>query len=252
MGAVDFDTARRVGLARRVYSDSMTVNIPLLLLALLLLWVPRQWLRLGQVLFKRRSRSDSKKTIVEPRNTSEPGDPRVSFRAEFGKFRNYVDLLRGVAGAICVVGGLNVDSSLLLAERAPSSQVKGLIAVKGLILLIGLVVQTIRYERKRLTFYPPIFYLAGLSVALCEPAGAGFAFAAIWAINPMFSSAQGFLTLYAVLMVAFGQYFSGVGNKSSIFAGVLCFLPALLSLLADRPLVILARKATRRAEDAAT
>jgi hypothetical protein len=223
----------------------MSVNITLLLLAVALLWFPRQWLRLGAVLLRRRSRRSSPQapTVVEPWNAREPGDPRVFLGTEIRKLRNFIDLFRAMLGAVCIVGGLRIESALLLSDGAPGSQVKALIAVKGLILLVGLLVQTIRYERSRLTFYPPIFYLAGLSVPLCEPAAAGFAFVAVWALNPAFGSAQAFLTVYAALMVAFGQYFAGLGDKTAIFAGLLCFLPVLLSLLANRPLIIMARKA---------
>jgi hypothetical protein len=221
----------------------MTVHLPLLLLALLLLWFPRQWLRLGSVLIKRRSRSAGKsQTSQEPWNTREPGDLSVDFLTEFSKFRNYVDLIRATAGSVCVIGGLHVEPCLQLADNATSGQTTGLLVLKSLILLVALLIQTIRYEHRRFTFYPPIFFLGGLSVVLCEPFGALFAFILIWAFNPVVRNAQGFLTLYAILMVAFGMYFSGLGDKTSMFAGFLCFLPVLLSLLAQRPLVIFARK----------
>ncbi|MBI5768257.1 MAG: hypothetical protein HZA93_10710 [Verrucomicrobia bacterium] len=226
----------------------MIVNVPQLVLAILLLWFPRKWLRLGSVLFKRRARRDSSnaRTVVEPWDVHEPGDPRVNFRTEIGKFRNFVDLLRAAAGAVCIVGGLKVESCVQLAEGAAAAQERGLLAVKGAILVAGLLVQTIRYERSRLTFYPPIFFLAGMSVPLCEPAAAVFAFVAIWAINPLFSNARGFLAVYAVLMAVFGQYFAGLGDKTAMFAGLLGFMPVLLSLLANRPLIIMARKAQPR------
>ena len=227
----------------------MTVNVVLLIVALAVLWLPRQWLRLGIVLVKRRTRRNRDKELAaaEPWNVREPGDPRVYFRTEFGKFRNYVDLLRGLAGGVCVAGGFYVEPCLQAAANAPGAQVRGVLALKGLILLVGLLAQTIRYERGRLTFYPPIFYLAGMSVPLCEPSGAAFAFVAIWAINPAFGSVQGFLSIYAVLMVVFGQYFGGIGDKTSICAGILCFLPVLLSLLANLPLIVFARKAQHAA-----
>ena len=203
----------------------MIVNLPLLLLALLLLWFPRQWLRLGSVLIKRRPRSAGKsQASQEPWHTREPGDLSVDFLTEFSKFRNYVDLIRATAGSVCVVGGLHVEPCLRLGDDATSGQTMGLLV------------------HRRFTFYPPIFFLGGLSVALCEPFGALFAFILIWAFNPVVRNAQGFLTLYAILVLVFGMYFSGLGDKTSMFAGFLCFLPVLLSLLAQRPLVIFARK----------
>ena len=57
-------------------------------------------------------------------------------------------------------------------------------------------------------------------------------------------NAQGFLTAYAVLMVVFGHFFAA-GDLSAMYAGVLCFLPVLLSMLAQRPLAIFTRKGSR-------
>jgi hypothetical protein len=224
----------------------MIVNLPLLLLALLLLWFPRQWLRFGTVLIRRRSRSVGKiQSAQAPWNLHEPGDPTVHFLTEFSKFRNYVDLIRAAAGGICVMGGLYTDPCLQLGDTATSGQVTGLIALKGLLLLSAVLIQTLRYERRRFGFYPPIFFLAGLSLGLVTPFGALFAFILIWALNPMLPSAQSFLTVYAILLAFFGMYFNGFGDLSAIFIGLLCFLPVLLSLLAHRPLVIFARKGHR-------
>ena len=108
-----------------------------------------------------------------------------------------------------------------------------------------MLAQTIRREKNRLTFYPPIFYLAGLSVGLCDARGAGFAFALIWAVNPALPNAQGFLTVYALLLVVFGHFYAWSGDLSAAYAGGLCFLPVLLSMLAKRPLTIFTRKGSR-------
>lgn len=224
----------------------MIVNIPLLLLALLLLWFPRRWLRLGTVLNRRRKRPSER--IQDPWNMREPGDPRVDFRTEFTKFRNYVDLVRAAAGGLCVMGGLRVDACLQVAAGAKSGQIMELLAIKSLLLLVALLIQTLRWEQHRITFYPPIFFLAGLSVPLCSPWGALFAFILIWSVNPLLANAQAFLSVYALLLALFGNYFSGLGDKSVILAAVLCFLPVLLSLMAQRPLVIFTRKSVRASD----
>lgn len=221
----------------------MTVHLPFLLLAIALLWFPRQWLRLGWV-FKRRRSAESIRAAKEPWNNREAGDPRVRFGAEFSKVRNYVDLFRAAAGSLAFVGGFGIPPCLGVEDGASRNLGYGVMAVRSLILLIGLLLQTVRYERGKFTFSPAIFYVAGLSVGLCDPWSAGFAFALIWATNAMFGNAQGFLSVYAVLIVGFGHLFARRGDLSVIFAGILCFLPVLLSLLANRPLVIYSRKST--------
>lgn len=224
----------------------ITVRLLFLLLGLVLLWFPRQWFRRGVSLFRRRRRKAAPAgRFVEPWNEREPGDPRVSFRAEFAKLRNYVDLLRGAAGSLVLFGGVGITPAIAVTPDASSTVVYQMLALRAVILLIGLLIQTVRHENGKFTFYPAIFYLAGLSVGLCDLRAAAFAFALIWAINPALPNAQGFLSVYALLIVAFGHLFAWQSDRSVMYAGALCFLPVLLSLLAKRPLIIPARKAVR-------
>jgi hypothetical protein len=222
----------------------MTVHLPFLLIAVVILWFPRQWLRLGFVFNKRRRSGDNVRAASEPWNTREPGDPRVRFVVEFSKFRNYVDLLRAGTGSIALAGGFGISPVFTLQEGAPRTALWTVIGLRSFILLVGLLVQTVRYEKRKFTFYPPIFFIAGLSLGLCQLNAEVAAFTLIWAVHIMFSGPQGFLMVYAVFIVGFGHLFSRQGDLSVILAGLLCFLPTLLSLLANRPLVIFSRKST--------
>lgn len=219
----------------------MTINLTLLLLGVVLLWLPREWMRRGVALLRRRHRA-GRSTIVEPWRERESGDPRISFRTEFAKFRNYIDLLRGTAGSLMLFGGMGLLPAIVASPGSSRTVTWQVLGIRAVILLIGLLIQTARYRQKKLTFFPPIFYLAGLSVGLCDVRGAAFAFVLIWTINPALPNAQGFLTVYALLMIVFGHFFAWRGDLRAAFAGVLCFLPVLLSLLAKRPLLVLARK----------
>lgn len=219
----------------------MIVQFPLLVAGLVLLWFPRGWMRRGAALLRRRRRGDASR-IVEPWRERESGDPRISFQVEFGKLRNYLDLLRGAAGSLMLFGGMGLTPAIQAEPAAGRTTISQVLAVRALILVVGLLIQTIHYRKRKLTFYPPIFYLAGLSVALCDIRGAAFAFMMIWAINAALANAQAFLSVYALLMIAFGYFFAWRGDLRAILAGGLCFLPVLLSLLAKRPLLILAQK----------
>jgi hypothetical protein len=221
----------------------MTLNLPLLLLALVLLWLPRPWLRLGATLLKRRRRrvpGGGK----EPWNTREPGDPRVSARQEFTHIRNYIDFLRALGGTALVLGGWQLQASIGAAAGASKLVTREVLVVKAAILLIGVLVQTHRWNRQRITFYPPIFYLAGISFVLVSPWPALFAFVMIWAVNPALGNAQAFLSLYAVFVATFGYLLSKSARAAVIYLAGLIFLPVLLSLLSKRPLVVFARKTT--------
>lgn len=225
----------------------MRVDLPYLLFALLLLWFPRQWMRLGKAFLNRqRTRSEGMtRREEEPWHNSEPGDPAVSFRTEFGKIRNYIDLLRGAAGSLSILGGMGVESCITLPSE-PTKVLKGEhFALEIAILIIGLVIQAVRNERGRYLFFPPIFFVAGLTLGLCGDKAAGFAFVMIWAVNPMLKNPSMFLTVYALLVGLFGLFFNGVEKYYWVVAMFLVFLPVLLSAMAQRPLVMLARKTTR-------
>jgi hypothetical protein len=224
----------------------MNLDLPQFLFGLVLLWFPRPWMRLGISVGRRRKGSGRKHhEEVEPWLRRESGDPRIDPRREARKVRNYFDLLRGLAGSIAILGGPFVVASLTAAEGASKVVAREVLALNLAILFVGLLIQTMRFERGRMTFFAPIFYLAGVSASLCSGWGALFAFLLIWGMNPMLGSAQGFLTVYGVLLCIFGLLFRGLTDKMPIAALGLCLLPVLLSLLARKPLVVFSRKAAR-------
>ena len=229
----------------------MTVDLPLLLFGLLLLWFPRQWMRLGKTIGSRRRKTPLIPGIDDPSNQRESGDPRISFSREFSKIRNYFDLLRGGVGSLAIMGGMDIFPSIAPAPGDNALPLWGVETIKLAILFLGLAIQTTRYERHHVTFFAPIFYLGGLSLSLCTTWGAFLSFTLIWALNPMINGAKSFLLMYAIVMTSFALFFRDWDAEASISAFMLCFLPVLLSLLARRPLVVFSRKGTRSASDRA-
>lgn len=218
----------------------MQVDLPQLCVGLALLWFPRQWLRRGKVIGHHRRKKTS--GSEEPWKTREPGDPRLNYR-EFAKARNYLDLLRGAAGAVAIVGGFAIQGAIRASEAAGRHDARSAVAAQIGILLVAVIIQMTRFERGRLSFYAPVFFLAGLSVALCGPWAALFAFILVWAMNPLFGNGEAFLIFYAAVLVAYGLFLHEAQRLFPITAGLLCFLPALMSLLLRRPLVVFTRKA---------
>lgn len=225
----------------------MKFDLAQFLFGLALLWFPRPWMRLGFTIGRRRRSGSGSHREEEPWVRREPGDPRIDPRREAGKIRNYFDLLRGAAGGLAIMGGLAITASITPAEGASKMVAREVLAINLGILFVGTLIQTLRYERNHLTFFAPIFYLAGMSISLCSGWGALFAFVLIWGVNPMLGSAQGFLAIYGVLMCTFGLLFRGMANKMPIAALGLCLLPVLISLLAKKPLMVPSRKAQRSA-----
>lgn len=233
--------ARRTG----AVPTRMIFNLPLLLVGICLLWFPRQWMRRGVALIQRKRRGSGSERIEEPWKDREPGDPRVNPRVEFAKFRNYVDLLRGLAGGMAIWGGWKIAPAIELAAGATRSEGRLLLLLRCAIVVIGVVIQAVRYERVRLSFFPPIFYLGGLSAGIGDDHAALFAFAMIWAVNPGLANAQAFLCVYAIFLYGFGALFMSFRSVPVTLMAVLAFLPVLLSLMARRPLMIFTRKGSR-------
>lgn len=216
----------------------MNINWLQYSLALLLLWTPRQWLRVG-VLFKlKSSRSRSADSAAVER---EPGDLSVRFRDEFKKFRNYVDFLRAAIGGVAIMGGIaGLKPSLQLAADSAEWFGRLVIAAQFAVLLIGVLLQSFRFE-KRATMYPPIFYLSGLSFGLIGWGPAIFALVLIWAFNTTLPGPTAFLFIYAVLAGLFGWLLAS-DITQVVFAVVLIFAPVLISLLTKRRLVHFVKK----------
>jgi len=166
----------------------------------------------------------------------------MSFRSEFTKGRNYFDLLRATAGGLAIIGGLEIAAGIGPESAGADVPFWPVQATQLAIVTVGLLVQMVRFERSRLALFAPIFYLAGLSVSLCSPGAALFAFILIWALNPLFRSPRPFLGLYGLVAAGFGLLLGNLGWELPLAAFLLCFLPVLLSLLARRPLVVFTRK----------
>ena len=203
-------------------------------LAILLLWFPRQWLRLGGKVIRFRSRRNRR--YLETGRSREPGDQSVRFGEEIRKDKNFIDFFRAAVGGVALVGWPGaIDPALQPVELPADGSMHWVYWMLLGVLLAAVLVQTFRYEG-RFSLFPALFYLSGLSIALCGLKPALFALVLVWSINLALPSALAFLVVYALLLVVFGLLFVGM-EPLPMFAALLCFLPALLSLLMRRSLV---------------
>ncbi len=209
----------------------MTIDYTYLVFALVLLWLPRQWLRLISL------RGSSRGRPLRARVDREPGDISVRMGQELGKSRNWVDLLRAVAGsyAICRWGTFAVEHD---ASRATLHLVFGL---KAAVLVLGLLIQTLRFEG-RFSLFAPLFYVLGLSFGLMDWKPACFAVISIWAVNLVLPSASVFLFVYGCLVTCFGLSFPGSEHDETLLLAALAILPVLLSVLSKRRLAQFTKK----------
>lgn len=160
------------------------------------------------------------------------------FSREFTKPRNYIDLARGALGCLILLGGFPGFDPAINAPADATVSVQNLaFCLAMLVLIIGVLVQSFRFEA-RVTMFPPIWYLAGLTFGMPGLKAAAFAFGLIWTVNLVLPNPTAFLTVYALLIAIFGALFAGIANSEVYFMAGMIFLPVLISLLAHRRLVL--------------
>jgi hypothetical protein len=215
--------------------DTLSINWPYFLIAVALLWFPRQWLRTGKRVLKRRRKPDGALEQLAGMGARTPEDRSVHPGKEFSNFRNYVDLVRALAGTYCLR-----EFGLLASSEQGRQMAFWVIAT---ILLIGVLIQSVRHSGT-LSFFAAIFYMVGLSVGSSAHYASLFAFALVLAINPIIANARLFLTAYGLIYLIIGLIF---GNDWGILGlNVFLFLLVpLASLLMNRPVVIFSRKSKR-------
>ncbi|CAM3150951.1 hypothetical protein [Rariglobus hedericola] len=209
----------------------MIVNYWLLPIALLLLWLPRQWLRFGGkvISLPRPSR--------QSRDDHDTRDVSLKYREEFSKPRNWVDFLRAIAGSLAI--------SYACFERAPEA-VKSvsteIFILQCVLLFVAVVIQTVRFEGK-VTLSAPVFFILGLSFGIIGWKAALFACVAIWVINLVLPSVAIFLFVFAGLQVCFGLILpQQATTRSALLAAALAITPVLFSAITKRRLVRLNKK----------
>ncbi len=215
----------------------MTVNVVQLLIALALLWCPRQFLRVGVRIGSQHRR----RKFDRQSNERGPQDSSVSLQHELKKLRNYIDYGRAALGGAVIFGTTYTDACIRVVSGAPTGSGRLVLGLQVLIVLIGMLIQLVRLE-PRLKLFASIFYLMGLALGLCGLKVGGFATVMIWAINIAGLPPAGFLFLYGATLLAFASVFNGgrllsVDNRNAIIAAVIVAAPALISWMAREKLV---------------
>lgn len=222
----------------------MSINYFYLVLAIILLWMPRHWLRVGRKAARKLglSRKSRKRDFVRIR---ESGDNRVNFTEEFGKPRNYVDFLRALTGGLLLIGNPDWGVSSCFGDPESLMSVKEdlfIFEIQILIVAIGVIRQFVRIEG-RVTFFAPLFYFFGLALALCGFGAGFFAFLLVWTLNTALPVPPvGFLSVYTIFLWLLGMLFQGIGNPYVYAAAILYALPVVISLMARRSLALFSKK----------
>ena len=219
----------------------MIIHIWLLLIALPLLWIPRQWLRYGGKVVTLPERAKAEKDIRDANDVS------LQLKSEILKPRNWVDFLRAAAGGIAVYA-----VCFEVGQGAAKGTGTIIYSIQFAVLLIAVLLQTIRIEQ-RMTLVAPVFFILGFSFGLIGWKAALFACVTIWVLNLLLPSAGMFLFVFAFVEAIFfrlvGEKFS---MKTAILTIVLTTFPLLFSAVTNRRLVRLNKKNRTRSSKTAT
>lgn len=203
----------------------MQINYWLLSTALLLLWFPRPWLRAGGNV----ATLPNMRRLL--RGLRDPLDRSLQWRDEFFKLRNWIDLFRAAIGAVALL-----HVCVVPAEDATPATRYALFASQAAVLVIAVLIQTARYESRRLTLVAPVFFLFGLGFVLIGWIAALFSIVLTWVINRALPNVAMFLFVLAGLQVVFGIGLQRASFTSVLLSAMLAWLPVFWSLVARRSL----------------
>lgn len=205
----------------------MSVDYWILPFALLLLGFPRQWLRLG----KKVIRSSAPRNPGQPVLERDAHGSLIRLKSDISKVRNWVDLARAATGAVAV------NYACFAVEPGTGKSVEPKIfALKSVLLVIAVLVQSIRIE-SRVRLVTPLFFILGLSIGLIGLLPALFAFVTVWTFSREIPNAGGFLFAIGSLQIAFGWLLARGPFINLFLSAALAILPFLLSGMLKQPLV---------------
>lgn len=210
----------------------MTIDFRLLPVVLILLWLPRQWLRLGTKYIPK-GKSRAKDRMSDPRN---PGDVSLRFREESAKIRNWIDVVRAAAGAYGVK-----YACFAVEPGAGKETVLQMFLLQVVILIVAVLIQTIRLEG-RFSLAAPVFFVFGVSCATLGWMPTLFAVVAIWMINLVLPNPALFLVGFATLQGVFGVFLARLSNRDVALVVGVTLAPVLFSLLTKRRLIQLNKR----------
>lgn len=148
-------------------------------------------------------------------------------------WQNYLDLLRAVVAAFVLLSFANH------IEANPNARPE-LLWLPKMILLVGVVIQTVRLTSPPMLF-APVFYLGGLTLVLSGYVEGGFAFLFGWAFAIGAKDVRWQLPVMGGFLVLVGFFNQNVTPWLIMNAGLI-FLPLFLAILFKKPLAYFSRE----------
>jgi hypothetical protein len=205
----------------------VTVHYPFLAVALVLLFLPRTWLRFGPRVGGTISRraTDVAKAL---RDSEEPG---LKVGIEAAKGRNWVDFGRAVAGGCALT-----FAAFGLPEPGERTHWT-VLAAQGVLLGCAVIVQMVRVDGK-VAFFAPIFFLQGLTFGVGGWLMGLLAMFGTWGLAPVIPGAGMLLFVHGLFVLVLGYLMRNMEATMLFILVGLVWLPVLTSLLAKKRLSV--------------
>lgn len=220
----------------------MTFDYAILTLSILLLWIPRPWIRWGRL------GGGAKAPALDP-GPSEPQpkrrrrkssairieyalDYRLELMRELKDPYNWIDFFRAVVAGYGLLAASIKGVELVnipLAESGP------IIGTQVVVLIIAVLCQML-YFHKGVVFYAPLFFIQGLMFGVVDWRVGLLTMLGTWTISPLLVTAAPFLAVMGCAAAAFGALLK-VPWVYVLMALGISLWPVLLSILLHRRLV---------------
>lgn len=202
----------------------MTVHYLYLAVSLLLLWVPRNWLRLGLRVTPKPERVYNAAKVER-----DPLDRTPKPLTEAGKSRNWVDLFRASIGTACIS----------LVAINPSTEVVGVdhfaLGVQMAILFVSICIQMVRFEG-RFSLFAPIFFIQGISFGTAGFLPALFSTLISWGLSPVLPSAGAILFVHGACVLCFGLLLQDATPAILFYVAGMTWFPVIFAVLIQKRL----------------
>jgi hypothetical protein len=195
----------------------------LLALALLLLWFPRNWLRLGMRVTPKPPRKYNQSKVER-----DPHDQSVKPAVEVLKSRNWLDLFRGLVGGVALMSVIERHTDV-----ADDATIRLACVLTALILSV--ISQMIRLEG-RLTLFAPIFFLQGLTFGVTGGVVGLIVMCGTWALSPVLPSAGAMLFVQGAVALCLSMLIKTADPVLGMAMAGVTWVPVIVSVLLQKRL----------------
>ncbi len=201
-----------------------TVHYLYLAVSILLLWVPRNWLRLGLRLTPKPERVYNAAKVER-----DPMDRTPKPITEAGKTRNWVDFFRATIGTAAIMW------TAILPPEGHAGVDHVTLGIQMGIIFVSVCVQMVRFEG-RFSLFAPIFFIQGACFGMAGFLPGLFSMLIAWGLSPVLPSAGAILFVHGACILSFGLLLQDVTPALLFYAAGITWFPMVFAVLIQKRL----------------